>query len=239
MKRLLVVSLALMLVAAVALAAPDQPLRVLAHGAPAASVYVVPQAAAQAGGVGAEEVSLACFRTRFYRGQTPLEMRLPPGSYLVFVMPTTSWALRDATAKAGEYLWDGFACHALVQQAQPGRWRYARGYVVDKQPGELATVLAAFATEEPLPLGTYLPAGLLTRLGLATEEALRELETAGVPGVLQEDILTALRAGHKVLLRHGDARLALHADSPAKIAVQRAAGSGHWAGHRLSICAGQ
>lgn len=239
MKHLLVVSLALSLLAAAALAAPDQPLRVLAHGAGAAGVYVVPQAAAQAGGVGAEEVALACFRSRFYRGQTPLEMRLPPGSYLVFVMPATSWSLRDATARAGEYLWDGFACHALVQQAQPGRWRYARGYAVDKQAGELATVLAAFATEEPLPLGTYLPTGLLTRLTLDTEQAWRELETAGVPGGLHEDALTALRAGHKVLLRHGDTRLALHADSPAKIAVQQAAGSGKWAGHRLSICAGE
>lgn len=239
MKNLLVVILALMLPAALAAAAPDQPLRVLANGANAAWVYVVPLAVAQGSGVGAEEVSLASFRSRYFRGYTPLETRLPAGAYMIFVMPTTSWALRDATAKAGEYLWDGFNCHALVAEAKTGRWRYTRGYLVEKQAGEMATVLAAFATEEPLPLGTYLPLGLPTRLGLTTDEALRELEAVAVPAVLQEDVLAALRAGHKVLLRTGDTRLALHADSPAKINVQRAAGSGNWAGHRLSICAGQ
>jgi hypothetical protein len=235
-KTLGVTALLCLLAGAAGVTAPDQPLRVLSYGASGARVYVVPQTVAMSGGAGGSEVAEVSFRPRYYRGLTPLELPLPPGEYTVFVMQAAGWPLREATVKAGEYLWDGLCCHAVVADKKTSRWHYARGYQVEKRAGEVSTVVAAFVTSEPWPMGTYLPAGLPTRLTMADEAACALLEAEAVPGAWQRDVLSALRSGHKVLLRSAGRRLAVHADSPERIICQQAAGSGHWAGHRLSIC---
>ena len=218
--------------------ATDEPLRVYAYGAVGAQVYVTPQRAISAGESSSSEVGLGAFAGKYYRGRVPLEVRLAPGSYMVSVMTSADYTMRDASLKAGEYVWDGYDYHALVLQRN-NRFRYAQCYLIEKQKGLPAEVLAVFTDQMPdaRPI-SYDFGSKSTRFFGTEEQAAEQLSEARIPMTFHDDITNGLMAGAKVLLRNGNERYAIFAETPERVKVQHGTGAGAWAGHRLSICAG-
>ncbi|MEN6641668.1 MAG: hypothetical protein ABFE08_04385 [Armatimonadia bacterium] len=233
-----------LLLAGVALAsltaswAADEPLRVYAYGAVGAQVYVTPQSAIGVGESSSSEIGLSAFAGKYYRGRVPLEVRVGPGIYLVSVLTSPDYTMRDASLKAGEYVWDGYDYHALVLQRN-NRFRYAQCYLIEKQKGLPAEVLAVFTDQMPdaRPI-SYDFGGKSTRYFGTEEQAAEQLSEARVPMTFHEDITNGLLAGAKVLLRNGNDRYAIYAETPERVKVQHGTGAGAWAGHRLSICTG-
>ena len=220
-------------------AVTEDPLRVFVSGASAAAVYVTPQGGAAEPGEG--EVSLATFAPKFYKGKTPLELKLAPGQYLVSVLPTMSWTMRDATLAVREYVWDGFDYHALVFQPDTGRWRCAHCYAIEKKAGQPLTVFAVFTgPTSPGECATFTASGGPATRFLGTEqEALAQLGDAGVPTAYSDDLLAAVSEGRKVILRIGATCYAVSVLWPDRLLIREGHGAGNWAGHRLEICAGE
>ncbi|MEN6302566.1 MAG: hypothetical protein ABFD96_07565 [Armatimonadia bacterium] len=218
--------------------AADEPLRVYAYGAVGAQVYVTPQSAIGVGESSSSEIGLSAFAGKYYRGRVPLEVRVGPGIYLVSVLTSPDYTMRDASLKAGEYVWDGYDYHALVLQRN-NRFRYAQCYLIEKQKGLPAEVLAVFTDQMPdaRPI-SYDFGGKSTRFFGTEEQAAEQLSEARVPMTFHEDITNGLLAGAKVLLRNGNDRYAIYAETPERVKVQHGTGAGAWAGHRLSICTG-
>lgn len=231
-----------LLTVSMALAAPlPAPLTVLCNGASRASVYVAPLADLVSNEVGGGEVGKNAFWPRYYRGATPVTLALPPGDYLVSVMPSAEYDLHDAMQRAREVVWDGYDHHAVVYQTNNSRWRYAHCYQITKTAEAPLTVFAAFAPPPaPDECAILAPAGGAgTKFEAGEEEALKQLEEGGVGVSVQDDLLEALLAGNKVLLQSGISRWAIAVAAPNRLQVQEGRSTTNWSGHRLTVLAGE
>lgn len=228
------IALILAVIATVAHAA-DEPLRVYAFDAPGASVYVAPLRATAAGEATSAEIGRRSFDKQYLRGTVPVETRLRPGQYLVSVVLPAERNMRDASLKAGEFVWDGYDYHALVGQKN-NTWRYAQCYVLEKKQGFPAEILAVFTDRMPLDqVLSFDCSPQATRYAGTEEDAAGMLEAERIPLTFHDDIIQGVAAGMKVLLRAGERRLAIQPDGPANLRIMSAYGQGAWAGHRLSI----
>ena len=235
-RLLLIVSLVL---GAGALAMGDQPLRVYAYGAPAAAVYVAPQAATGPDAASSSDIGMGAFAPKYYRGKTPLQVDLKPGVYLVSVMPQADYSVRDAMMKVHDYVWDGYDYHALVDQKNT-RFRYAQCYLVEKQKDCPAEVLAVFTDQMPDGEAMTFDLGKqATRFTAGDEAAGEQLDAARVPGPYTSDVTKALQSGLKAIVRQGADRWVVTTDGPEHLRVIKGSGSGAWAGHRLSVCSSE
>jgi hypothetical protein len=226
--------LLVVLLAAAAVQAADEPLRVYAYGAPNASVYVTPIRFIGPTEASGADIGAGTFRTKYLRGRVPLEIQLRPGKYLVSVMQAAEKNMRDLSLDVHEMVWDGYDYHALVAQ-NSGRWRYAQCYLVEKVEGFALEVLAVFTDRmsDSNVLSFNCGSGA-TRYAGQDEDAAEALTAAGIPMTFHEDIIRGLRAGHKLILNSGLDRFAVQCDGPANVRLATAAGAGVWAGHRLS-----
>lgn len=217
----------------------DEPLRVYTSGAPGAMIYVTPQDAIGADAASSSDIGIGAFRARYFRGKAPLQLVLRPGAYMVSVMPTADYSMNDAMMKSREYVWDGYDYHAIVDQGH-NRWRYAQCYLVEKQAGFAAEVLAVFTDQMPDgELRAYDLGKKATRFTAGEEAAAAQLEEAGIPDAFTADAIKGLLAGMKMLI-HADAdRWVITTDGPERMRVTRGRGAGAWAGHRLSVCSGE
>lgn len=216
----------------------DEPLRVYSSGAVGAMVYVTPQGAMGAGESSSFDVGLGAFDGKFYRGKTPLTVNLGPGQYLVSVMPAADYSMRDALIKAGEQVWDGYDYHCVVQRGN-NRFRYSQGYLLEKQKGVAAEVLAVFTDQMPDgEAKAYDFGGKSTRYVGTEEAALEQLREARLISAFDEDILEAAAKGNKVMVRNGEDRHIVWAATPERLGIITGHGVGAWAGHRLSVCTG-
>ena len=214
--------------------AADEPLRVYAYGAPGAAVYVAPLKAAATKDPGSD-VGPGAFARKYLRGTVPVAVKLKPGQYVVSVVLAGEQSMRDASLQAHERVWDGFDYHALVPQ-KSGGWRYAHCYLVDKQAGFPAEVLAVFTDRMPQDEALSFDCGPgTTRYTGSEEDAATALEQAQVSMTFHDDVIQGVKAGMKVLLRAGDDRYAVQADGPVALRIISARGQGAWAGHRLSV----
>lgn len=215
--------------------AEDQPLRVYAYGAAGASVFVTPVSSIGTTGATDADIGYRTFWRRYLRGTVPLEVELKPGQYLVSVVLSTQWTMRDASLKAGELVWDGHDYHALVAQKNDS-WRYAQCYLVDKKQDWPAEVLAVFTDQMPLDEALSFDCGpKATRYTGTEDDAAEALTAERISITFHADIIQGLQAGHKVLLRSGDSRYAIQTDGTASVRVTAGQGHGAWAGHRLSL----
>ncbi len=229
-----------LVMAGTAFAAPKpvtDPLTVVCAGASKAPVYVAPLARVPSMGPESLEADDVAFRRGFYRGETPLRIALAPGDYVVSVALPTEYNMREAMRRAQELTWDGFNQHAVVLSRQTDNWQYARCYVVKKVAGQPLTVFAAFT--EPGSLGRC---DLLAASGGAgggfaatVDEALTQLDDAGLPSAFANEVADAALDGRKVLLTTGDTRWAVYADGSATLVIRHARASGIWSGRRLSV----
>lgn len=215
--------------------APDQPLRVYAYGAAGASVYVTPVSAIGATEATDADMGYRTFWKRYLRGKVPLETDLKPGEYLVSVVPVGEQNMRDASLKAGEFVWDGYDYHALVGRSN-NTWRYAQCYLIEKKQDWAAEVLAVFTDQMPQGEVQAFDCGpKATPYTGSEDDAAEALSAEHLPMMFHADIIRGLQAGHKVLLRYGDGRYAIQTDGTAGVRVTTARGQGAWAGHRLSL----
>jgi hypothetical protein len=229
----------LFLLATCTVARSDEPLRVHTYGAPGAMVYVTPQSVIGMEAGSSADVGSAAFSSRYCRGKAPLQLALKPGAYMVSVMPQADYSLRDAMMKAGEFVWDGYDYHAVVDLLNT-RWRYAQCYLIEKLKDAPAEVLAVFTDQMPDGEALSIDLGKKTTRFTGSEEAgAEQLETAEVPFTYHEDILKGVQAGAKVLVREGAERFVITADGPEKLRVIRGHGSGASAAHRPSVCSGE
>ena len=225
----------LMLLAVTAAVADDDPLRVYAFGAPGAAVYVAPVGVTGPTEASSSDIGPGAFQRKYFRGQVPLATPLRPGQYLVSVVQTTETSMRDGMMDAHEMTWDGFDYHALVGQ-ENGRWRYAHCYLVDKVAGFPLEVLAVFTNQMSDDNVLSFDCGSrATRYSGKDEDAAGTLTAGGIAMTFHDDIIRGLRAGHKVILRSGEARYAVQCEGPANLRITTAQGLGAWAGHRLSM----
>lgn len=236
----LVVALA---ICSVAQAVPDKTadsISVYVSGASSAAVYIAPLAVATSGLIGSDEVSLRAFAPKFFRGYTPLQVRLQPGKYMVSLLSPSEWALKDGMAKVTEYTWTGYDHHAVVNLSDSTRWRYGHCYEVTKQAGQGATVFAVFAGITPTGETKFFAptSGSATRYAGSDEEGLKQLIDGGLPPSLGDSVLQAMRDGQKAVYLTDTTRYVISVARPDLLEVKQGPAGSYWSGHKITICSG-
>jgi hypothetical protein len=149
------------------------------------------------------------------------------------------YTMRDALMKVHDYVWDGYDYHAIVDQKNT-RFRYAQCYLVEKQKDCAAEVLAVFTDQTPDgEVLTFDLGSKVTHFTAGEDAAAAQLEDAKVPGAFSEEVIKAVQAGLKVIIRSGADRWVIVADRPEHLRVITGHGSNAWAGHRLSVCSSE